>query len=569
MSTTVRICCVLAALIGVVASTAAQTATAEQTAFITSPTAMDPSLFAYSVAISGDRMVIGAPFESSDAQGVDGLYNPGGAPNSGAAYVFVRDGETWIQEAYLKPSNTGVDDLFGDAVDIDGDVIVVGAPEEDGFATGINGNMGDGIGTMESGAAYIFERIDGTWRQVAYVKASNTDKNDRFGSTVTVSGDTVVVGAPYERSNATGINGNQANNSALQSGAAYLYERVDDTWAQRAYIKASNASSVDLFATSVNLSGDTLVVGAPLESTGGLRTGAAYVFVHGAGGWFEEAFLKAPMLLEHERFGSTAAVGDDTLVVSASGTDSAYVFERTGGSWSSGTSLNALVTAPAELAPVGLATSGDRIAVAGSVDASVGPGTSSAGVFVFSRTVDGWAQELIVEPEVTEPGDMFGFALGLSGETLLASAHGQMGNSSDSGAFFGAAYSFEIEPGPWSVVGSALAGVAGKPSLLGEGTLAASSANAVALADAAPSAPSGVFLSLASTPAPFKGGTLSAFPFTLLRFVTTNGAGGFTLPFAMPPGVPSTTQLWVQVAIQDTAAVSGVALSNALRGTTP
>jgi hypothetical protein len=144
------------------------------------------------------------------------------------------------------------------------------------------------------------------------------------------------------------------------------------------------------------------------------------------------------------------------------------------------------------------------------------------------------------------------------------------GTSDDAAYLFGDKFLFaRSEPSAWTDEGSALAGVAGDPRLAGSGTLAAGSDNAVDLSNAAPSATAGLFLALASTPVPFKGGTLVPVPFFEPVIVTTSGTGSLPLPFVMPVGVPAGTELWVQWAIQDAAAVKGVSLSNAVLGLTP
>ncbi len=127
----------------------------------------------------------------------------------------------------------------------------------------------------------------------------------------------------------------------------------------------------------------------------------------------------------------------------------------------------------------------------------------------------------------------------------------------------------EVEGGPWTDEGCALAGAAGDPVLVGSGSLAGGSGNAFDLSNAAPGATSGLFVGLASNPTPFKGGTLKPVPFFGPLILPTSGVGGFTLPFVMPAGVPSGTELYAQWAIQDAGAVLGVALSNAIRGVTP
>jgi hypothetical protein len=238
---------------------------------LTSPAGGGDS-FGQAVAVSGDTIVVGART----------------AGGTGAAYVYVREGTDWTEQARLKASNAGTDDWFGQFVAIDGDTVVVGALFEDSEATGVNGDENNNRAS-DSGAAYVFVREGMTWSQQAYLKASNTEAGDSFVA-VAVSGDTIVVGATSEASSARGVNGDQGDNRALYSGAAYLFEREGTTWSQTAYLKASNSSSDDGFGMPA-VSGDTVVIGAPGESsasrgvdgdqrqTGSTNHGAAYVFV--------------------------------------------------------------------------------------------------------------------------------------------------------------------------------------------------------------------------------------------------------------------------------------------------
>ena len=218
--------------------------------------------FGWSVAISGDTMVIGAPNEDSNATGVNGNQTNNSATDSGAAYVFVRSGTNWIQQAYLKASNTGGNDVFGFSVAVSGDTVVVGARWESSNATGVNGNQSNNSASA-AGAAYVFVRSGTNWIQQAYLKASNTGASDIFGRSVAISGDTIVIGAGLEDSNATGVNGNQTNNSATDSGAAYVFVRDGTNWVQQAYLKASNTGAVDWFGFSVAVSKR---VGSPVRN---------------------------------------------------------------------------------------------------------------------------------------------------------------------------------------------------------------------------------------------------------------------------------------------------------------
>jgi cysteine-rich repeat protein len=226
--------------------------------------------FGRSVALSGDTLAVGAYGEDSAAQGVGGNQADDSTPESGAVYVFRRTGTDWEQEAYLKASNTGASDSFGYSVAFAGDTLAVGAYSEDSAAQGVGGNQDDDS-TPSSGAVYVFRRTGTSWQQEAYFKASNTGAYDGFGSSVALAGDTLAVGAPGEDSAVTGINHNQGDNSAEDSGAVYMFRRTGTTWQQEAYLKASNTGSDDelgdSFGHGVALAVDTLAVGAPHESS--------------------------------------------------------------------------------------------------------------------------------------------------------------------------------------------------------------------------------------------------------------------------------------------------------------
>ena len=178
--------------------------------------------FGASVAISGDTIVVGSLGEDSSATDVNGNASNNDASFAGAAYVFVREGGTWTERAYLKASNAEPFDRFGESVAISEDTIVVCAPGEDGAEAGIDGDQTSND-TPGSGAAYLFERNAGTWTQTAYLKASNVEAIDRFGVGLAVAEDTIAVGADLEDSAATGVDGDPNDNSASGSGATYVF----------------------------------------------------------------------------------------------------------------------------------------------------------------------------------------------------------------------------------------------------------------------------------------------------------------------------------------------------------
>ena len=365
--------------------------------------------FGCSVAVSGDTLVVGATAEDSSSVGVDGDQSDNSAGASGAAYVFVRSGSSWSQQAYLKASNPGVADLFGSSVAVSGDTIVVGALWEDSSSVGVDGDQSDDSANR-SGAAYVFVRSGSSWSQQAYLKASNTGPIDYFGESVAVSGDTIVVGARLEDSSSVGIDGDQSDNSARDSGAAYVFVRSGSSWSQQAYLKASNTGADDWFGRSVAASGDTIAVGAHDEDSNSagvngdqsdnsaVNAGAAYVFVRSGSLWRQQAYLKASNSGAFDQFGFSVSVSGDTLVVGAFREDSssvgvdgdqsdnseqqsgaAYVFARSGSSWTQSAYAKATNTGADDQIGRSVAASGGRVVVGASNEDSSATGVNGDG----------------------------------------------------------------------------------------------------------------------------------------------------------------------------------------------
>ncbi len=185
--------------------------------------------FGSAVAISGEALVVGSPYEDSNASGVNGNGSNNSAPDAGAAYAFGRSGSTWSQSAYLKASNTNSGDDFGYTVAIFREALSVGAWGEDSSASGVNGNESDNS-APDSGAVYLFARPGSTWSQRAYLKASNPEASDGFGWSAAITGGALVVGAPYEDSRASWVNGDQSDNSASASGSAYVFDLFEQLY---------------------------------------------------------------------------------------------------------------------------------------------------------------------------------------------------------------------------------------------------------------------------------------------------------------------------------------------------
>ncbi len=399
-----------------------------QQAYIKASNTDKGDLFGTSLALSADgsTLAVGATSEASAATGVNGNQSDNSAFSAGAVYVFTRSGTTWSQQAYVKASNTVARDQFGTSVALsaDGSMLAVGAQNEGNSVTGINGDQNLRLPTTGgSGAVYLFTRSGLTWSQQVYFKASNTGIGDHFGASVALSADgaTLAGGAAQERSAATGINGNQADDSAVNAGAVYVFTRSGATWSQQAYIKASNTNAQDEFGRAIGLSADgaTLAISARSEDSAAVgvngnqadnsasNAGAAYVFTRSGATWSQQAYIKASNTGAGDQFGQCLSLSADgnTLAVTAQFEDSpatgiggdqvsnvatdagaAYVFQRTGATWSQVAYVKATNTEINDQYGASVAVSGDGTALAVGAIFEDGAGnlaTSSGAVYMY------------------------------------------------------------------------------------------------------------------------------------------------------------------------------------------
>ncbi|MCB1201777.1 MAG: chitobiase/beta-hexosaminidase C-terminal domain-containing protein [Leptospiraceae bacterium] len=313
-------------------------------AYLKAPNNSNDDRFGYGVSIDGDTAIVGAYQEDSTTTSIINGSNLSATNDSGnsngAAYVFKRNGTNWNHEAYLKAPNNSNGDRFGYSLSISGDTAVVGAYVEYSNTTSII-NSSNLLATNDSGngngAAYVFRRNATTWTHEAYLKAPNNSNLDIFGGSVSISGETAIVGARQEDSSTTtiinGSNLSTINDSGNFNGAAYVFKRNGTTWTHEAYLKAPNNSNGDSFGISVALDGDTAVVGANYEDStttsiinssnlsstndSGVENGAAYVFKRNGTNWTHEAYLKAPNTSSGDNFGISVALDGGTAIVGA------------------------------------------------------------------------------------------------------------------------------------------------------------------------------------------------------------------------------------------------------------
>lgn len=441
--------------------------------------------FGWTLAVSGDgnTLAVGAPFEDSAANTINGDQKNNSSSDSGAVFIYVKSSNgSWTQEAYIKAPNNVTGANFGESISLsnDGSTLVVGAPFEDGAANTIDGNQASQT-TNDAGAVYVFARDSGhAWSASTYIKPSHNYADAYFGWSVSVSGDgsTIVAGAPGD-SNSTATSFNHA---AANSGAAYVFQHnTDNTWAEK-YLKASNAEAQDNFGSSVALSkdGKVLAVGAPYESSNGSPTnnslansGAVYTFAAGTS-WAQQAYLKASTIAAQNNFGAalaldssgkTLAVGAPYESSNAANAGAAYVFSRadTGTTWTQPSlRVKAANSDKNDNFGIALALSGNgQTLVVGAIGESSKAtgvngnqndnsmdGVGAAYLFNPNSTSTGWDQIKYLKPSTATVGDEFGSSVGLSidaGTLVVSGAFERSNGTSEtntSAADAGAAWVF-------------------------------------------------------------------------------------------------------------------------------
>jgi len=340
--------------------------------------------FGFSVSVSGNTAVIGADGRNS---------------GQGAAYVFVQSGGVWSQQAELTASDGAAKDGFGGSVSVSGDTVVVGA-----------GGKNSG-----QGAAYVFVRSGTTWSQQQELTASDGVANDHFGFSVSVSGNTMVIGA-YEK------NGYQ--------GAAYVFVQSGSVWSQQQKLTASDGAANDNFGESVSVSGDTAVVGAGSKND---LQGAVYVFVQTGSVWSQQQKLAAADGAASDHFGFSVSVSGNTAVVGAVGKNdvqgAAYVFAQNGGVWSQQQELTASDGVANDAFGSSVSVTGDT-ALIGAWAKTVNSLTYQGAAYLFALSGGTWSQQQELTASNGAGESYFGYSVSVSGATALIGADltsGQMG----------------------------------------------------------------------------------------------------------------------------------------------
>ena len=359
----------------------------------------------FSVSLSGETALVGAH------------RNDAGATETGAAYVFVRTGASWSQEAKLTASDAAANDWFGYSVSISGDTALVGARNDDDAG-------------YTSGSAYVFVRTGTTWSQEAKLTASDAAAGDEFGWSVSIDGDTALVGATDD------------DDSGNASGSAYVFVRTGTTWSQEAKLTAPDGAENDEFGWAVSVSGDTAIVGVRYDDDDGGASGSAHVFARTGTTWSQEAKLTASDAAASDQFGISVSIDGDTALVGAyaednsNGTDagSAYVFVRTGTTWSQEAKLTSSDGASVDMLGMAVSVEGDT-ALVGAYGDDDG-GSYSGAAYVFTRSGTTWTQQEKLTASDAASEDYFGRAVCFDGDTAVIGAFQEDAAASDSGAAY-------------------------------------------------------------------------------------------------------------------------------------
>ncbi|MFC1707336.1 hypothetical protein ACFL59_11065, partial [Planctomycetota bacterium] len=433
-------------------------------------TAQDPAqndFFGYDVAVSGSTVLVGAHVD--DDRGAD----------SGSAYLFVRVGTVWSQQAKLTASDGALGDNFGRTVALSDNFALVGARADD--------DHGDA-----SGSAYVFVRTGTKWSQQTKLTAQDAAGGDAFGHTVSLSGSVALVGTPSDDSytgsvyefvrdgttwtqrakhtapdaaegdnfgHTVGISGEVAfvgahgnDDAGSASGSAYVIEPVGPAvFVQQAKLTASDGAADDFFGYPVSVSGDTALMGTILDDDRATDSGAAYVFVRSGTAWSQQQKLTAPDGAQNAWLGNRLSVDGDTALI-APGQDheaganagAAYVFARSGTTWSQQQKLTASDADFFQTLGSSVSLSGNT-ALLGS-DGDDERGFRAGAAYVFVRSGTSWSEQQKLTASDGEEGDHMGYAVSLSGDMALVSAVAD----ADRGTETGSAYVFVRSGTAWS-----------------------------------------------------------------------------------------------------------------------
>ncbi|MCP4050914.1 MAG: hypothetical protein GY730_09445 [bacterium] len=361
-------------------------------------------LFAWSVSISGDKAIVGAHMDD----------NP---TNSGSAYIYEKINGTWV-ETKLIANDGAAGNVFGYSVSISDNKAIVGAHYENDNGT-------------NSGAAYIYEKINGAWVETK-LAANDGAAGDHFGYSVSISGDKAIVGAYKDY-----------NDNKTFSGSAYIYEKIDGTWVETKLV-ANDGAAYDYFGHSVSISDDKAIVGAFGKDDNGTDSGAAYIYEKINGTWVATKLI-ANDGAAWDLFAWSVSISGDKAIVGAymdddpTNSGSAYIYEKINGTWVE-TKLIANDGVAGHIFGYSVSISGDKAIVGTRYDND--NGTHSGAAYIYEKINGTWVEIKLIANDGAAY-DYLGYSVSISNDQAIVGAFGK----DDSGTDSGAAYIFSSEIG--------------------------------------------------------------------------------------------------------------------------
>ncbi|MCB9898721.1 MAG: FG-GAP repeat protein [Planctomycetes bacterium] len=485
---------------------------------------------------------------------------PAGAPSGtggGRVFVYKRVGGSWIQQALLTANDAQPDARFGASLALDGDVLVVGAPSDDALGP-------------DAGAAYVFARFGSTWVQLNKLTGHDTAASDQFGYSVAVSGFAIAVGA------------RRHDHPVPDAGAVYVFDNPSQgsIWSEVTELHPASVFPGDDFGAAVAIDGNRLLAGADLADHGGVSAGAAWIFHDDGSGWVEEAELVSPVPQAMAYFGRALDLSGDVAVVGAPGqlveafplgplVASGAVFGFSldgGGAWVAEGALTHPEPVDGDGFGRAVALDGPIVLVGAPLSDDVLPNGGCVHAGWRDPAGPAWWLTSGVTARDGSSGDNLGFAVALDGAYAVGGARYHAGLGPETGSAY--LYRGVSDLPVWSKLGQSLAGTMGEPCLFGEGTLVGGEAFVLSLNGALPFSVAGLVVGASELSLPFKGGTFVPNPDILVYGLPTFD-GRLDVVATWPTGIPSGLDVYVQYWVLDAGAPLGFASTNAVVGHTP
>lgn len=346
--------------------------------------------YGITVALSDDTVVVGVPFDNTDAF------------NAGSVYIYTHNNGVWSLLQRLVASDSAPGDQFGWALALQGDTLIIGARFDDD--QGFN-----------SGSAYVYSRKAGLWAEQQKLTANDGSENDQYGLAISMAGDTTIIGAPFD------------DDKGFDSGSAYVYSRDGGLWSLQQKLAANEGSPGDQFGWSVALQDDNALIGARFDDDQGFNSGAAYFFGLDAQAWVQKQKLTAADGSINDQFGWVVALHGDTAVVGARFDDnkginsgSAYVYTRHEHKWWLQQHLTASDGELGNQYSWAIALGSDTLIIGAPFNSIKRPLSGSC--YVYQRNGDSWSEKQKLAAGVELLAERYGTSIALEGNTLLIGA---------------------------------------------------------------------------------------------------------------------------------------------------